>query len=211
MSKPLFSFDDFDEPTERRVRFLRTSTLTADWRQMVDRDGTPSVMQNDEQLEEILPTPHACHRTGCSMCEGKPVHRVWLTALVESTPRRLVPTPLKAPKHKKRNWMTRGYHKRIQKKWDAQAKGKTVMAPAMEKRVISVSRPTLDQLRKVAESRRTSYVYPPPFTPVRGRPVRVQPSEDNTLVARMPDFDLHLTGEHHQRQEFGFRSKTTKS
>ncbi len=204
MSK-LADLFNFDHIPERRVRFLRPYPIVADWRQLVDRGDTPSVMRDDERLEDVLPTPHLCHSVGCRMCEGKPIHRVWLTAMVESTPRRLVPSPAKAPRHKKRRWMSDGYHQRIQKKWDARVKGQTVLAPAMEKRVISVARSTMDQLRKIAERGRTGYVYAPPFTPVRSRPVRVRHGGDDTLIARMPDFDLHLTGEVHARQEFGFR------
>lgn len=196
---------DFDSMPERRVRFLRPAPLVADWRQLVDRGDTPSVMRDGERLEDVLPTPHHCQRAGCLICEGAPRHRVWLTAMVESTPRRLVPTPVKAPRHKKRRWMSDSYHQRTQKKWDARVKGQTVLAPAMEKRVIAVARSTMDQLRKIAANGRTGYVYPPPFTPVRGRPVRVRLSEDGMPIARMPDFDLHLTGEVHARQEFGFR------
>lgn len=198
--------DDLEPPREKRIRFLHTKSVTDGWMQFVDRDGTPSLMQPGETLEDVLPEPHKCEKPGCILCESKPVHRVFVRALVRSTPHRMVPTPLKAPRHKKRSWMTHGYHKRIQKKWDAQAKGKTTMAPAMEARVLSLSRAAMNQIRRIYQSGRPGVVDPLPMARIRTSRVQVVPNpDDHTVTAHLRDDAFTLTGEHVTRQTFGFR------
>lgn len=182
MNFDLDDLDDLEPPRERRIRFLHTKSVVDGWTQFVDCDGTPSVMQPGETLEDVLPDPHRCEKPGCVLCEGRPVRRVFVQALVESTPHRMVPTPLKAPRHKKRKWMTHGYHKRVQKKWDGRAKGKTVMAPAMETRVLSLSRASMDQIRRIYQSGRPGLVHPIPMARRGGPSVLVTPdSVDHTI------------------------------
>lgn len=163
--------DWFERP--KRVRFIRTEPIISGWRQFVDKDDTPSTVRKGEELLDVLPPEHSCDKSGCIICEGKITHRVFMNVMVESQPRRMVPTPLKAPRHKKRGWMVHGYHRRIQKKWDKQVQGKTIMAPAMETRVLSVSRGTFQQIVSIYQSKRNGRVQPPPFERTDWRPILV--------------------------------------
>lgn len=187
--------DDWAPPREARIRFLGTESVADGWRQFIDRDGTPSCLADGENPEDVLPPPHQCERPGCIVCESKPMQRVYLTVLVESQPRRMVAQQVLAPRHKLRSWMSPTYHQRIQKKWDKRVLGEMEMVPAMEKRILSVSRYAADQLRRMHERKKGGVVMVNPMisSVYRSSGVEVS-STKNGLVAHTKKGDMKFMG-----------------
>lgn len=90
----------------------------------------------------------AGHEAGLRARELPLTRKVLHVNALRRVPGEWVDAPLRAPRHKRKRWMTDSYHRRIQKKWDKQAKGKTVKVPRTEHVILSLSRIAVDKIAK---------------------------------------------------------------
>lgn len=110
-------------------RYGYESAVTRAWRDLTSYEPHRLLKAESYVIEYRCSRPDCTPDNVCAVCQdvekkGNRLRKRWLLTMSHTAePAELVSTPLKAPRHRASKGSA-SYHKRVQKKWDTQARGK---------------------------------------------------------------------------------------